>query len=263
MPIKVVCKCGQKFSANDKMAGKRVKCPKCSQPLQIPDSNADDEDFKLAPETPKSPPPRGAGLLDLLDEAQVKRATTGPVCPDCGADMKPDAIICLECGFNITVGERMSTYADEDENDGLSETEKMLAKAERELEETPTTIDDSSFGDGPESILIALGALIAAAVVVGSGIGIVFLIDMTEGNGTGYIILGLGSVMFMAGLLWVTIAAFLNSPAAGIGCLLCFPFALIYSFSRRKTLWMPMVLMAVGILACLMSTMMFGAPEGA
>lgn len=39
MPISVTCQCGQSFRAKDDLAGKRVKCPKCGQPLTIPGQN--------------------------------------------------------------------------------------------------------------------------------------------------------------------------------------------------------------------------------
>ena len=37
MPIKVKCgSCSAAFSAKDGLAGKTVKCPKCSSPLRVP-----------------------------------------------------------------------------------------------------------------------------------------------------------------------------------------------------------------------------------
>jgi hypothetical protein len=36
MPVPVACACGAKFAAKDELAGKRVKCPNCGQPLAIP-----------------------------------------------------------------------------------------------------------------------------------------------------------------------------------------------------------------------------------
>lgn len=36
MAIPIRCKCGKQFSAPDKLAGKRVKCPGCETPLAIP-----------------------------------------------------------------------------------------------------------------------------------------------------------------------------------------------------------------------------------
>jgi hypothetical protein len=38
MTMKVRCKCGAALRAEDKLAGKRVKCPACGQPFTIPDS---------------------------------------------------------------------------------------------------------------------------------------------------------------------------------------------------------------------------------
>ncbi len=40
MPIPVSCQCGQAFRAKDDLAGKKVKCPKCGQPIQIPGADA-------------------------------------------------------------------------------------------------------------------------------------------------------------------------------------------------------------------------------
>src|SRR5688572_21428837 len=36
MAISVVCQCGAKLNAKEELAGKAVKCPKCSQPIKIP-----------------------------------------------------------------------------------------------------------------------------------------------------------------------------------------------------------------------------------
>jgi acetyl esterase/lipase len=39
MPIPVTCQCGQRFAANDELAGKKLTCPTCKQPLLIPRAN--------------------------------------------------------------------------------------------------------------------------------------------------------------------------------------------------------------------------------
>lgn len=39
MPIHVTCRCGKRFQAVDGLAGKRVSCPACGQPLAIPSTN--------------------------------------------------------------------------------------------------------------------------------------------------------------------------------------------------------------------------------
>lgn len=40
MPVIVTCECGQSFKARDDLLGKRVACPSCSKPLQIPQADA-------------------------------------------------------------------------------------------------------------------------------------------------------------------------------------------------------------------------------
>lgn len=40
MPILANCSCGAKFKAKDDLAGKRVKCPSCAQPFEIPKRTA-------------------------------------------------------------------------------------------------------------------------------------------------------------------------------------------------------------------------------
>jgi hypothetical protein len=62
MALHVQCAgCGGKFQAPEKLAGKRVKCPKCGQPLAVPD--------------PQSAAARPAGDLDL---EQLLGAEAGP-----------------------------------------------------------------------------------------------------------------------------------------------------------------------------------------
>lgn len=36
MAIQVTCQCGKSFNAKPELAGRRVKCPACGSPLQIP-----------------------------------------------------------------------------------------------------------------------------------------------------------------------------------------------------------------------------------
>jgi hypothetical protein len=119
MPIKVTCSCGQKLAVKDALAGKKVKCPKCKQPLAIP-----------GPGSTKSPSPTGAqpasaskrrvsgadepsgSISDLLDEVGLRAPTTGRRCPHCFADMGLEAIICIQCGYNTETGKRLRTKRD-------------------------------------------------------------------------------------------------------------------------------------------------------
>ncbi len=101
MPINFKCKCGQVLTSEDEHAGMQAKCPKCSELITIP------------------PPER--------EESK---------CPECGKPMEPDAVICMECGFNRKSGRKLTTGA------GFH-----TARKTREEEEIPDTSPIiSSFG---------------------------------------------------------------------------------------------------------------------
>ena len=62
MSISLTCQCGQAFRANDDLAGKRIKCPKCGAPLTVPvTEDGDGDEFSAAGGV-------SAGLLDDLDD---------------------------------------------------------------------------------------------------------------------------------------------------------------------------------------------------
>jgi hypothetical protein len=48
------------------------------------------------------------GLSDLLDEVGVKQKATGEnACPSCGAFLAPEAVLCVECGYNRKSGKKL------------------------------------------------------------------------------------------------------------------------------------------------------------
>src|SRR5690242_6322536 len=59
MAISVQCDCGRALRLKDHLAGKRVKCPDCSSPLNVPQpDHVEDEGFEIlsqAPEPPAAP----------------------------------------------------------------------------------------------------------------------------------------------------------------------------------------------------------------
>ncbi|MHC4664277.1 MAG: zinc ribbon domain-containing protein [Planctomycetota bacterium] len=93
MPIPVTCpECGKQVNAPDKFAGKRVKCPDCKNPMQIPAGGG------------------GAGDDMMLDSTAGTKKTTGPLggktCPNCGKAWSFDDLFCTECGTNLTTGKK-------------------------------------------------------------------------------------------------------------------------------------------------------------
>ena len=121
MPIPVACSCGQKFSAKDELAGKRVKCPKCAQPLVIG-----------APAAARSGPddPLGAvgGMSGLMNEAGFE-TSGGAACPKCNAGMPRGAVLCVQCGYHIETGEVLTTQVikeDVEVDDGSTQALKGI-----------------------------------------------------------------------------------------------------------------------------------------
>ena len=98
MPIVVQCgACKKQFQAGEHLAGKKVKCPGCQAPLVIPGGQA----------TPQQPAPANS-IADLFDdEVPVHHAAYGEAevkCPNCQVPVKPDAVLCIECGYDFRKG---------------------------------------------------------------------------------------------------------------------------------------------------------------
>jgi|GEM_PF-855672 len=131
MPIKVTCACGASFAARDDLAGRRVACPKCKQPLAIP-----------APQHQAAPAAAHANA-DLFDGLGLKaRDTNVPRCPGCNADLPPNAVLCVKCGYNLKLGRRMQTISMSGEAGGGgghtahgNVTEMLMARAAAAAEE--------------------------------------------------------------------------------------------------------------------------------
>lgn len=170
MPIPVLCACGKKISAPSKLAGKKVKCPACSQPLVVPAAaNGKSSNGKSGSAIPvqcecgKSfrAPAKAAGrkvkcpgcdsaitvparkakqkqkaavaasvetdssVGSLLDEIGFQQAGGAGCCPSCKTDLLDDAVLCIECGYNLETGKMMKSRVkraaqDEVVDDGIA-----------------------------------------------------------------------------------------------------------------------------------------------
>ena len=254
MAIKVKCDgCGAKFSAKDELAGRKVKCPKCKKPLKIPSA-------------PKPAPQKAAvasghnPLLDLLDEQDIKSVARGPVCLNCAAELTAGAIICMECGYNHETGERLETEAYEDDLDGgsdlaMSDADRIMAKAEKDIDDMPVTSDSQDFGDGAESFLIAGVAFVIGAILIGVGITVIFMMDIVG------LYLNSGFISFCASMglyvcmgLWITIVAFRQKAPHGVACVCtAFLWCIVYGFMQGKTLLLPTIVLIAGLVIGLAS----------
>jgi hypothetical protein len=50
-----------------------------------------------------------AALEGLMDEVDLKASSTGRRCPECRADMLPEDILCVKCGYNADTGRKLGT----------------------------------------------------------------------------------------------------------------------------------------------------------
>lgn len=243
MPIKVQCNsCGAGFKAKDELAGRRVKCPKCKQALTIPQ--------------PAQPQAVGAAahnpLLDLLDQEDVRSVARGPVCDNCGVEVQPGTVICIECGFNLETGEKLRTQSTADDADFSSEStmtdaERIMAKAERDIDDMPITSDEQDFGDGSESYLIAGIAFGVGVILI--GVGLVVILSMEQLNkvvSTAGISLVASVILYTVMGAWITAVAFRLSKVHAIICLISgFEWCIVFGFMQGKTLILPTVVLLI------------------
>ena len=66
--------CGQSLEAPEEMAGTEIECPTCGEVLALP------------------------GF-----EEEVA------VCPKCDAELDPDAVLCVACGYHLELGKVLKT----------------------------------------------------------------------------------------------------------------------------------------------------------
>lgn len=105
--------CGQKYAWKPEMAGRPVRC-KCGQRIDIPpephtrDTPADDQTYALAEEVHA----RHSGSGPLQQSVPALAGDTlgsQDKCPECKNPLEPGVLICLNCGFNLKTGRRLTS----------------------------------------------------------------------------------------------------------------------------------------------------------
>lgn len=77
MPIVVKCQCGKKFKAKDKLAGRKVRCPACREPLRIPAGGSEAGAPEGAAKSKSSPAGVNAeAALLKFEQVQQRKAQT-------------------------------------------------------------------------------------------------------------------------------------------------------------------------------------------
>jgi len=254
MPIKAKCgSCGTGFKAKDALAGKRVRCPKCKEPLTIPTLAGVAGGASARPRN--KPASAGGGvranpnpMMGLLDEADVKGVTRGPTCDNCAAELMPGAVLCIDCGYNMETGKRVASEIDGGSGNSseMTAAERMMAKAEKDIEDTPVTAEGQDFGDGADSLVIAGVAGAILLLLVGIGLVIIFSMEqISKGVNSGAISMCAAIMMVILCGAWITIVAFKQQKHGhGIACICTgFLYAVVYGFMQGKDLLIPTVIL--------------------
>ena len=219
MPIQVACKCGQRFTAKDALAGKTVKCPQCGQPLKIPTARP-----------ASTPSDMDDAISDLLDEAGLHGGIMR--CPGCGTPLPENAVLCVSCGYDLRKGHRIKTRVgvesdlDEDEMADLPvHGVPQLDHAEREIARAKMQQAQLSKGVPWWAVLLALLGLIGFAA------GMLSLPQDRVMDTSGWVMVGAGGLIVFIFLIRLIIIAFQESFLMGVLFLIP-PFQLYYIGTR-------------------------------
>ncbi|MEM7455625.1 MAG: hypothetical protein AAF456_14830 [Planctomycetota bacterium] len=262
MAIKVRCEsCGIGFKAKNALAGRRVPCPKCKQPIDIPRPEAAQGAVAAAGAAAQ---PAGGGynpLLDLLDEAGVESTPRGPTCESCGMEMPMNAVVCVHCGYNRETGRRMETAVFDDDEEssmdgGMTDADKIMARAEQEIDDMPVTAVGQDFGDGADSIVIAGVSFIVLLVLVAIGVGTIFIMDsLAEVINSAKISFYASMLIAIGCMAWISIVAFLTKSSQGMICICTLGlYCIIFGFMQGKALLLPTIILLLSIMIGLVSS---------
>lgn len=100
MPIKFQCACGQAYRVPDESAGKKIKCKKCDQPLQVPNGS------KTASKKPAS----GASDPFSMDFGLEEDFTPGELPPRRKKESAPGSKNKKKSGTNTPQSSKMGLY---------------------------------------------------------------------------------------------------------------------------------------------------------
>lgn len=116
---KVRCEhCNKAYAWQEKYAGKKVRC-KCGEVMRFPAECPTEEGMELALNLDSgidlnlgSSSSRGSSSLSTPDgQLNVPPPANmgGPSCPSCKTTVRPGAVICINCGFNLKEGNKVNT----------------------------------------------------------------------------------------------------------------------------------------------------------
>jgi hypothetical protein len=211
MAIELACpKCHQKYRLKDELAGKKAKCAKCGESIQVPGAaTAPAPSAKTASSKAASPKPAAAkpaatpakavaavtappksviadplpDLSDLFDDSfpvaaqpsRIESSSGGSSCPKCGGAMGGNAVVCVKCGYNKQTGKKLTTS-----RESSSSSAKKKGSASTLMKGTLFSFIGAMVGAG-----VWLGIIIATGYEIGYvawGLGAAAGVGMAAGH---------------------------------------------------------------------------------
>jgi predicted Zn finger-like uncharacterized protein len=243
MAIELACpKCRQKYRLKDELAGKKAKCAKCGESINVPAATpvaAVVAPVAKAP-APKPPAPKPTApkpiaaaapakpviadalpdLSDLFDDSfpvaaepsRLESTSSGSSCPKCGGSLASNAVVCVKCGYNKQTGKKMTTS-----HESSSSTAKKKSSASTLMKGTLFSFIGAMIGAGIwMAIIVGTGlesGYIAWGLGAAAGIGMALGHEDDDGTTAGII----AAVMSIVGILAGKLGAYeyyKNSPAS-------------------------------------------------
>ena len=122
-------KCGKTYRWREQYAGKKVRCKACGGVIAMPVE-----------------PPQTVPRIELMQPGESAAADGGDAlidrCPSCGNHVKPGAVICINCGYNIREGKQLETAVSSENESGKKSWFPLGKKAKPEEGEKPAKPDE-------------------------------------------------------------------------------------------------------------------------
>ncbi len=121
MRISFACQCGKRLSAREEDAGKRARCSRCGNVVQIPAPHFPEVAAPAGPADRAAEESTAAATIPSVYSAELLAAAPQPgaaapalaspggPCPGCGAEMAPGTVLCMACGHDLRTGKRRKT----------------------------------------------------------------------------------------------------------------------------------------------------------
>jgi hypothetical protein len=129
---------------------------------------------------------------------------------------------------------------------GMSDADRIMAQAEKDIDDMPVTGEGQDFGDGADSMVIAGVAGLILLLLLGVGVAIVMSMEqIAQFTNSGFISF-LASICMIIGCgSWITIVAFrAKKPTHGlISVCTGFLWAIVFGFMMGKDVIIPTVIL--------------------